>query len=282
MKIYTYKISHNPDHNRDLNVVIPTHTIEKTLFKKAKKSVEEAAKHVQVNVTLNAVVDSGPDFRFSRSVNRGLEETEADFYLNMNDDLILDKKALFYSIQDFDEIPNLGLLGALLFYPNGKVQHLGIEIKKCNSFWKLIRYMPWYHAPFYSLNLWKIENELIKSKVRYNLCSITHTKLKNFKLKNIKGVVGGAYHIFTRYVYLKTKGYDENYIMGTEDVDFCLMVMKLNKHVRLDTRVRGIHYGHGSGKNYGVYQRQRKKYYYKKWHPDEILKLIEWNGQLVL
>ncbi|NPA75631.1 MAG: hypothetical protein GXO25_06085 [Euryarchaeota archaeon] len=278
MKVYTYTISRNDDYDRDLNVVIPTSSVDNALFKKAKKSVEENAKHVAMNVYLNAVVDSGPGFNFSASVNRGLREQDADFYLNMNDDVILHSHALFNGINDFDQIENLGLLGAVLYYPDGKIQHAGIKMEKCSVFKKILDY-PWFVAPRYSLKLFLLEEKIYHSmKVRYRICGQFMHRIDRFY-----GVIVGAFHMFSRDVYLKVGGYDENYKMGTEDIDFCLSVLKAGYLIRIDKDVTGIHYGNASGARYGeIEQKKKKLYYYSKWKPDEILKLVHKNGELII
>lgn len=283
MKVISYNIKKSKNNNKVLSIVVPTTSTSLDRFKKLKNSVYKNAEHVDINIVLNAVEDHGTNFNFSRSVNRGLQELDADFYLNVNDDIILNEMAFYYSLKDFEENYDLGLLGALLYLPNGKIAHAGIKVIKGPS----LRYLGWYITfswikdfPFYSINkIIKLKSTFRSNNIKEYYGTVHYRNIN----KNHFGLITGAYHFFTKEVYHFTNGYDENYKMGLEDIDFCIKILKNNKIIRMDAQVKGVHTPGSSGLIYtDVYYYSQIVYLIHKYPADEVVKLVEKNGNLFL
>ncbi|MBC7195379.1 MAG: hypothetical protein H5U37_06965, partial [Caldisericia bacterium] len=243
MKIihFNKKKENNPEL---LNIVVPTKSVEGNLFKNLMKSIDENIKDLEMDVVVSAVESSGPEFRFSKSVNAGVESQDADYYLNVNDDVIISQGSLKKAIENMKSVKNLGLHGAVLRRPSGWMQHAGvgcIKPDKLNKdFIKWVFNLLLLPAPFY----------MVRSFIEYkqkNYLPLYHYSRID---KHHKGVVTGAFHLFDKDTYEKTGGYDENYKMGGEDFDFCLTVIKNKKKIRLDEKVCGIHLERAAGIRY--------------------------------
>ncbi len=274
MHIYTQKIKES-ESNKVISIIIPTPDINADIYKRSVRSVYDAVRDLSdYEVHLVSVEDSGENFRFSKSVNRGIDEMDANFYLNMNDDVILDSDAISHSIETLELDKNIGLLGAILYYPNKKIQHAGIGVAKPLSYEYFKVMFIKYHAPFYSLR--KI---IAHRRGSINDFVLLYHSEKIHELKY--GLVTGAYHFFTKSAVKTTGGYDENYKMGMEDVDYCLSIIKHGFKVRLNPEVEGIHYETYHGINYSLkYGDYTEKYFYSKWDVDSIFRLLKTNDML--
>jgi len=69
------------------------------------------------------VVDHGQNGGFGSGVNRGLEEATGDYYLILNPDIIVLPGAIENMLSYMEKHGDIGVLGAKLIYPNGKLQH---------------------------------------------------------------------------------------------------------------------------------------------------------------
>ncbi len=74
------------------------------------------------------VVDFREKFNFSTKVNLGLKYSSSDIVVIMNDDLVCKSKDWLEHTLDSLNRPFVGVVGALLQYPNGKIQHAGIQL----------------------------------------------------------------------------------------------------------------------------------------------------------
>lgn len=259
-----------------LNVVVPTKSIESNLFKNLMGSIEKNSKFLNTGIIVSAVESTGPEFCYSRSVNKGVESQNADFYLNINDDIVLADGALKQALENMNSIKGIGLHGAVLRYPNGLIQHAGIGFIAFDSL------TPATFEWFISLAILRRAPILaIKSIVAYNEKRWPPAYMYARISARHKGIVTGAFHLFDADTYRKAGGYDEEYKMGTEDLDFCLSVIKCGKKVRLDKCVCGIHFEGASGINHGkFFGKASRDRFYSKWDCDTILNLVDSNGYL--
>jgi hypothetical protein len=258
-----------------LNVTVPTASIFSQRFKRLKQSLIESGMSTDCNISLTAVEDSLPSFRFSRSVNRGFQEVDADYYVNINDDVILGKTALRDSLNRMQADSKIGILGGILYYPEGRIQNAGDGVVLSGTAKYYYTMVMKYHAPFDALR-----------RIRRNKKKGIHRFVLFYDYTNIKetrrGLCGGAYQMITSHAMKSTGGYDENYVMGYEDYDFCLSAMKCGFKVRLEKNVRLIHEHGASGVEYWkLWGDKAKDVLYSKFSPDVIIKLVEANGPLL-
>ncbi len=275
MRVTTEKIK-TSESAITLNITVPTKSILSDRFKRLRQSVIENGLSLECNVSMSAVEDTLPSFRFSKSVNRGFQENDADYYVNVNDDVILGKTALSESLYRLHENPEVGILGGVLCYPNGKVQYAGNGVALSGTMKYYYMMILKYHAPFDAFR--KIRHNKKKGIERF-LLFYDYT---NFK-ETSEGLCGATYQMITAQTIKSTGGYDENYVMGFEDYDFCLRAMKSGFKVRLAKTVRLTHERGASGVEHSrIWGDEATQMLYSKFSPDVILMLVAHNGPLLI
>ncbi|MDA1316093.1 MAG: glycosyltransferase [Acidobacteria bacterium] len=70
----------------------------------------------------------GLPFNFSKLCNEAVRETEAPYLLFLNDDVSVISSGWIDAMMEHAQRPGVGAVGALLRYPDGKIQHAGIVI----------------------------------------------------------------------------------------------------------------------------------------------------------
>jgi len=274
MKINSERIKSSSS-DKTLSIIIPTPDITNKVYKASIQALKLSIKDINgYDIYIVTVEDSSPDFRYSRSVNRGIEEISATYYLNMNDDVLVKNSTLSESIKIAESFPNFGILGSVLFYPDGGIQHSGISVVKAPSLDYFIKMIYYYRAPFDSVR------KILKYK-RENMMPFLLFTHSHKIGKPTTGLVTAAYHLINGQVVRKIKGYDENYKMGMEDVDFCLETIKAGYNVSISSAIRAIHYNpHHLVDYFKKFGHDTMKYFYSKWDVDEVLNLVKRNGFL--
>jgi len=74
--------------------------------------------------------DSEP-FNFSRKVNAGVQHAEGAHLLLLNDDVEVREGDWLTALLEYSQQERIGAVGAKLFYPDGRLQHIGIVIGVC-------------------------------------------------------------------------------------------------------------------------------------------------------
>ena len=277
MKVVSYELN-KTDSDKILSIVIPTKSISGDLFKEAKTNLEKISENLKENVTLTAVEDSGEGFSFSKSVNKGLEEISADIYLNMNDDVTLSENSLEKAIKIASSMNTV--VGAVLYYPNRTLQHAGASIDLVSStidrsfIGYFLKEVKIHRAPFFAFRNVNYMRNIGLNK----FLDINHYRKIN---TSNKGIVTGAFHMFSSEILKNTGGYDENYRVGFEDIDFCLRALQSGINIRLSTEINGVHCESISTGRV-VYSLDIIKYFQEKWANEKTVKLVENNGPLYL
>jgi GT2 family glycosyltransferase len=151
---------------------------------------------------------------FSKTINIGLQRAldEGRHAVLMNADVEISTPGWlgeFIRTKDQDMKP-AAVVGALLYYPNGTIQHAGVYFSALTrTFDHLYKYGP---------------GDLPEA-LRMNACPVT-----------------GAFQ-FIRHSTLEKVGiYDEEFFMGWEDVDYCLRVFLSQEQCIYNPRVRAYHF----------------------------------------
>ena len=72
--------------------------------------------------------DSRP-YSYSERINRAAAAARGDLLLQLNDDTeLLDPEGITWLVRALQQEPGVGVVGALLLYPDGRVQHAGVAI----------------------------------------------------------------------------------------------------------------------------------------------------------
>jgi GT2 family glycosyltransferase/ADP-heptose:LPS heptosyltransferase len=81
----------------------------------------------EVSKKYNAkLIENKNNVGFATTVNNGIQAASGDVFILVNNDIIFTQNITQKLEEDFNNIPKLGIVGGLLFYPNGNIQHGGI------------------------------------------------------------------------------------------------------------------------------------------------------------
>jgi GT2 family glycosyltransferase len=148
--------------------------------------------------------ESGP-FNFSAMNNHAVREANGEILLLLNNDVEpLDPDWLYEMVSQAVR-PEIGAVGPLLVYPDGRVQHAGITLGIAGPMRKggVAGHPGKYMRP--------------DARVMGNLLNVT---------RNVSAVTGACLAI-RKKVYLQVGGFDEKDLtIAFNDVDFCIRVMK--------------------------------------------------------
>lgn len=167
------------------------------------------------------VVDFQEKFNFSAKVNLGLMYSSSEIVVIMNDDLVCKSKEWLEHTLDSLSNPSVGIVGALLQYPNKNIQHAGIQFIENNP--KHLFYQKDSNDIFFG--------ELPKV---YEVSAVT-----------------GAYMAIRRDSLKLVQNMDENFPNNFGDIDLCFKLRENNlrciqnnnvvfEHLESATRKRGV------------------------------------------
>jgi GT2 family glycosyltransferase len=151
-------------------------------------------------------------YSYTDRINLAAEEAIGEFLLQLNDDTeLLDGDGLEALLTALDE-PSVGIAGALLLYPDGRVQHAGTAIDNLapRHAWAGCRpeHLPWG----------------------------TLQGLRRFH------AVTAAVCLCRRSLWDQLGGLSKHFPINYGDVDFCLRAAELGMHTVLSPRSRWIHH----------------------------------------
>ncbi|MEM3245751.1 MAG: glycosyltransferase family 2 protein [Candidatus Micrarchaeaceae archaeon] len=129
----------------------------------------------------------------NKAIKYALKKYKPRYILLLNNDLMIKRKDWLKNLVNaIRKDESVGIEGCKLLYPNGKIQHAGLEIGN------VVPLLPPYNklaghadAPAYS------------------------------KIKYVSGVTGAVFLIRSDVIN-KIGFFDENFVMGHEDIDYCL------------------------------------------------------------
>jgi glycosyltransferase involved in cell wall biosynthesis/ubiquinone/menaquinone biosynthesis C-methylase UbiE/Tfp pilus assembly protein PilF len=147
------------------------------------------------NVT---IIPNRDNLGFARACNQGARLAMGEFVLFLNNDTI-PKPGWLEPLVEGIERDGADICGARLLYPNGKVQHAGVAFGEQGI---------GYHI-FNNFDA----NDPAVSKKRFMQC------------------VTAACMIVRKELFNDLRGFDEGYVNGFEDVDFCLRAGEIGKKI---------------------------------------------------
>jgi len=154
-------------------------------------SVEEATLRYLEHPDLHVVRSPGP-FNFSRLVNTGVQSSEADYVLLLNNDITALTADWIEAMLELAQQPEVGAVGCRLLFPDGSVQHEGVAL------------LPEYTA----------------ANISWPWSVIRDTS-----------AVTAACMLVRRDVYWSIGGFDEDMAVCFNDVDFCLRMGRSGRRV---------------------------------------------------
>jgi GT2 family glycosyltransferase len=153
-------------------------------------------------------------FNFAKKLNFALRSVETEQVILLNDDLEVVTPDWIESLLEFTQEPDIGIAGAQLLYADGRIQHAGIVLGTNDSAAHIFHGMP-------------------GSSIGYN--GYSHL------IRNYSAVTGAV--MATRMSLLaKVGGFDEQFAVDFNDVDFCLRVRALGLRVVYTPYCRLLHF----------------------------------------
>lgn len=134
-------------------------------------------------------------FNFSHRINQGVAHASGELVLFLNDDVEVLTPDWLESMLAFAQQPEIGAVGAKLFFPTGRLQHVGVWILGGNP-----------GHPFYNAD---------GDHPGYGLSNVLN--------RNALAVTGACL-LVRRSVYDAVGGLDEAFPSNYNDVDFCLKI----------------------------------------------------------
>jgi glycosyltransferase involved in cell wall biosynthesis len=233
----THRIDFLPNKTTPLSIIIPTQFVrigQDLALNKLLRSIKSTAKDKDFEIVcvidfakestgLKSFIDpefivnwvnfSQVDFNFSKAVNFGIENSSNSNILVLNDDMEFLTDNWFEILAGFLEQPDIGIVGAKLFYPDGRVQHAGIGVSDSG------------HC-FHTLNnTMGTTGELGEGLINHEVDAVT-----------------GAFMGFRRVTWRQIGGFPEKFPGNYNDVALCLKSWNLGKSVIQVNSIELIHY----------------------------------------
>lgn len=194
-------------------------------------------------------IENQENLGFSRANNQGLEISQGDYVLFLNNDTEVLPDSLEKLLQFLQENPDVGAVGPQLFYPDGRFQHS----------------TGWYPSIW---NEWKMKN--IVKKLDAGDKTFLDKLAQQFQQQQEVDWITGAC-ILTRYdLVTELGGFDEKMFMFFEDVDLCKRIQNAGYRIVYFPEAKIIHHQgityKGKRDTKKTIYRQSQKYYYSKYN----------------
>jgi len=150
------------------------------------------------------------DHSFSRANNIAAQTYPNDFFLLLNNDVLLNRNTLTAMLHVLQTIPNAGLCGTRLVFPDGTIQHCGVV------------FGPGTVGPY--------------QRMRRAPGQLATRTLSEYQ------AVTGACLLVKKELWNSVGGFDENYPFGLEDIDFCLKARLSGWRVFCDNSTDSLHF----------------------------------------
>ncbi len=236
----------------------------------ARSSIARArATTAHLAASVHVIESSGPGFRFSRSVNAGLRQApDADAWVLLNDDCFMDDGWLDAMLEAARRHPEAGLVGAVLRYPDGRVQHAGGYLLSPLRF--LARYSLVRRAPAWALR------RLVRSRRRgHAYGGHYHAVRPRHRLDYLTG----ACLLVTRRLRERIGDFDEDYEFSFEDIDYGLRCLDAGLELALATGAKGVHLERATGSRLTASIDRSEGVFHGRWPRRRVLQVTRARGR---
>ncbi|MCL1799553.1 MAG: glycosyltransferase family 2 protein [Eggerthellaceae bacterium] len=153
------------------------------------------------------------EFNFSKLMNFGAGQARGDYLLLLNNDTEVISPDWLETMLGICQQPEVGVVGAKLYYPDGTIQHAGVYVEDKNAD--------------------HINADLDKSNLGYFATTLITRELS---------AVTAACLMTKRAVFQNVDGFDERFVVNFNDVDYCLKVRDRGLSVIFSPAVELFHY----------------------------------------
>jgi ADP-heptose:LPS heptosyltransferase/GT2 family glycosyltransferase len=168
------------------------------------------------------IIEAPQNFNWSRCNNLGVKQARGKFYVFLNDDMEVTDPAWLHVLLEHAQRPEVGVVGPLLVYPEGKVQHAGLVLMEAGGK-HVFRFAEADDPGPFGL-----------IQTQRNMIAVT-----------------GACMMVSRTAYEKVGGFDEAHAVINNDMDFCLRCWQKGMRVVYTPHTRLIHYEESSRSSLG-------------------------------
>ncbi len=167
------------------------------------------------------VIRNERNLGFAAACNQGARAAQGRIVVHLNNDIVAHPQWLARMLAIFVDEPNVGIVGARLFFPDGTIQHAGVVTFSA-------RLSAEGAGPYHIM--WRAPGDKPGAQIRADF-----------------DVVTGACLAVPRDLFLELGGFDEVYWNGYEDVDFCFRVRERGLRVMYEPSATLIHFESQSG-----------------------------------
>lgn len=184
-------------------------------------------------------------FNFSRMMNRAAQQANGDILVFLNNDVEVINSEWLTEMVAHAIRPQIGAVGAKLYYPNDTIQHAGVVLNVHGLPTHAFKGFP-REAPGYLGRLWRIQNY---------------------------SAVTGACMALRRQVFAEVGGFDEKHLpVAYNDIDLCLRLGELGYRVLWTPYAELYHHesatlGPAQAPERMAQQRREEDYFRHRWKP---------------
>jgi len=193
------------------------------------------------------IIENGQNLGFARGANRGAKHAQGRNLFFLNSDTVVKDAGLLKMVDFLEKHEDIAVLGGALKNQDGSRQ------PSVGKFYHLQETVA-----------------MLLGAERYGLLRQSPNKVTETDW------VSGASFMIKKDVFLKLNGFDENFFMYMEDMEFCLRVTQLGKRIVFFPDVEIIHQNQGSSsRTFAIIQIYKGLlYFYKKHKPSWEYSLI--------
>ncbi len=202
------------------------------------------------------IINLKKNIGFGGANNIGAKKATGDFLCFLNPDTVILSENMNKIIEEFKKDPKIGVIGPRLISEYGETQ------RWCAG----VTTTPW---------------DLIKN----NMGIKKSRNIWESKIKKEAGWISGAALFIPRELFLKLKGFDENFFMYFEDMDLCQRAKKIRKKIIYFPKVKIKHWCGKSSADTKTQKReyyQSQDYYFKKYYGGPISWTIKLLRKLII
>lgn len=178
------------------------------------------------------VIHNDKNLGFAKACNQGAKMARGEYLLFLNNDTVVTPNWLNILIDELDSREDIAIVGPKLLYPNDTIQQAGVVFKKNKQ-------------PYHIYNGEKKDKPYANKKRKFQCLT-------------------AACFLIRSDVFKAANGFDEVYLNGYEDVDFCLRVGELGFGILYCPESVVYHYG---GASFGRHacDKNNKELFLKRW-----------------
>jgi GT2 family glycosyltransferase len=257
--LFTYRISSSSKNKPKASIIIPTKDAVQ-LLKACIDSIKEKTLDVDFEILIinnNScnketidyfnrivkkfqhvkVIDAPIEFNWSKLNNIGVKHATGDFYVFLNNDTEVISKDWLSSMVTYAALPDVGVVGGLLLFEDGSIQHSGVVV---------------------GMGGW--------ADHVYRTDFLKHSSAEGFispaLTRNVLAVTG-ACMVISKDKFLKIGKFDEEFIVCGSDVEICVRAFKLGYYNVMCAEALLYHFESKTRTSYvpeNDFEQSRKKY----------------------